>query len=152
MGWFGRKSRSGAPMDRAATREDVAHLKDFVRTRTGVEAYVEPRTMATETTIVLIAADGEWTRRRVAGPEAAAKLARTWDIPFYDAAVVGYPQRHARLDRAAPPRLSGPRGTADAAPERSGRCRGGRGQPPSARSVASWTRVRTATPVPPFGV
>lgn len=94
MGWFRRKPASGgAPMDRAATKDDVRHLADFVRSRQGVEAYVEPQTFATETTVVLVAADGEWTRRRVDGPREAYKLAEKWGVPAYDAGVVGYPPR-----------------------------------------------------------
>jgi hypothetical protein len=58
-----------------------------------VEAYLEPRTAVTETTVVLVASNGEWTRRRVDGAEAAASFARKHAIPLYDAASVGYPQR-----------------------------------------------------------
>ena len=59
----------------------------------GVEAYLEPRTAVTDTTIVLVARSGEWTRRRIDSPEAAAALARKQAIPLYEAAKVGYPQR-----------------------------------------------------------
>ena len=62
-------------------------------TRRGVEGYVEPRTAVTETTIVLVAADGEWTRRRIDGPDVARRLSRELTIPVYDAQVTGYPQR-----------------------------------------------------------
>ena len=78
---------------RTADPGDTAHLEEFARTRPGVEAFVEPRTAVTETTMVLVAADGEWTRRRVAGAQAAHSLARRLGIPSYDAAVVGYPPR-----------------------------------------------------------
>ena len=74
-------------------RQAEAHLTEFARTRTGVEAYIEPRTAVTDTTVVFVATSGEWTRRRVAGPQAAHALARTLGIPAYDAGVVGYPQR-----------------------------------------------------------
>ena len=40
-----------------------------------------------------VAADGEWTRRRIDGPEVARKLSRDLAIPVYDAQVTGYPQR-----------------------------------------------------------
>jgi hypothetical protein len=78
---------------RAADSADREHLLDFIRTRTGVEAYLEPRTAVTDTTVVLVAADGEWTRRRVGDAGAAAALARKHGIPLYEAARVGYPQR-----------------------------------------------------------
>jgi hypothetical protein len=88
---FWRKSRPGTL--RTATSADVEHLRQFISTRSGVEAYLEPRTTVTDTTVVLVAADGEWTRRRVDGPEAAASLTKKHAIPLYDAAKVGYPQR-----------------------------------------------------------
>ena len=71
----------------------MSHLAGFVRSRSGVEAFLEPRTAVTETTVVLVAGSGEWTRRRVAGADAAAAFARKHAIPLYDVAVVGYPQR-----------------------------------------------------------
>src|SRR6266567_2497182 len=89
---MGRSAGSGG-VDGRRLREDEAHLARFARSRGGVEAYVEPRTAVTETTMVLVAADGEWTRRRVPGPQAAHQLAHRLGIPAYDAAVVGYPQR-----------------------------------------------------------
>jgi hypothetical protein len=70
-----------------------AHLSDFARTRLGVEAYIEPRTAVTDTTVVFIATSGEWTRRRVRSPQQAHALARALGIPAYDAGVVGYPAR-----------------------------------------------------------
>lgn len=89
--WRRKKARPGTL--RGASSADLAHLADFIRTRTGVEAYVEPRTAVTDTTVVLVAADGEWTRRRVDGPDGAAAFAKKQSIPLYDAARVGYPRR-----------------------------------------------------------
>ena len=93
----GRRSPAAAPsrgtLDRGSGRADIRHLEEFVATRRGVEGYVEPRTAVTETTIVLVAADGEWTRRRIAGPDVARTLSRDLSIPVYDAQVTGYPQR-----------------------------------------------------------
>ena len=95
-----RAGRGGRPggdrrgtLDRGSQRADLAHLEQFVASRRGVEGYVEPRTAVTETTIVLVAADGEWTRRRIDGPEVARRLSRELTIPVYDAQVTGYPQR-----------------------------------------------------------
>ena len=86
-----RKQRPGTL--RAADSADVAHLLEFVRARQGVEAYLEPRTAVTDTTVVLVAATGEWTRRRVESADAAHSFARKHAIPLYDAGTVGYPQR-----------------------------------------------------------
>ena len=112
MGWFDRVRgprgaggrRRGRTLDRESGRADLAHLEQFATTRRGVEGYVEPRTSVTETTIVLVASDGEWTRRRIDGPEAARRLSRDLAIPVYDAQVTGYPQRmreYGKGDRSA---------------------------------------------------
>lgn len=79
--------------DRDATKADMKQLLEFTATRKGVEAYLEPKTSVTQTTVVLVAADGEWTRRRVESPQAAVALAKKLEIPCYDANRVGYPQR-----------------------------------------------------------
>ena len=92
MGLFSRRKRHAA-WDRGSTREDIRHLQEFASSRRGVEAYLEPVTMATETTVVLVADDGEWTRRRVETPEEARDLAQRWGIPIYDTQLVGYPPR-----------------------------------------------------------
>ena len=67
--------------------------------------YVEPRTSVTPTTVVLVATTGEWTRRRVSGPPAAAALAKDLGVPVYDVQLTRYPQRMrewtARQRRAA---------------------------------------------------
>ncbi|MFC4950859.1 oxidoreductase [Pseudonocardia sp. GCM10023141] len=93
MGLLGklRKARSGVL--RGAAGADESHLRDWTRAHQGVEAFVEPRTTVTETTMLLVAKEGEWTRRRISGPAAARKLARSLAIPVYDVQLVGYPQR-----------------------------------------------------------
>lgn len=96
MGPLRRLRRKGSEpgiMDREASRDDRKHIVEFAKTRRGVEAYVEPRTNVTEMTVVLVAADGEWTRRRIAGEAEARKLGKQLDIPVYDAQRTGYPQR-----------------------------------------------------------
>ena len=101
MGLFSKRSRSRRVdtggvrnlLDREATKEDLAHLREFATTKVGVEFYVEPETTATDTTAVAVASDGEWTRRRVGSPAAIGKLARDLRLPVYEAAVVGYPKR-----------------------------------------------------------
>jgi hypothetical protein len=107
-----KKGRPGTL--RAATSADLDHLADFISTRAGVEAYLEPRTAVTDTTVLLVAASGEWTRRRVDGPQAATAFATKHAVPLYDAARVGYPQRmrdwNARRKHAGevgPPGLAG---------------------------------------------
>lgn len=91
MGLFSRKPRAGTL--RTAADDDVTHLTAFAGSRSGVEGFVEPQTMTTATTLVLVATNGEWTRRRVASPKAAFDLGRKLAIPVYDVAATGYPQR-----------------------------------------------------------
>jgi hypothetical protein len=94
VAWFRRRKKAGpATGERPATPADLDHLEQFVRSRQGVEAFIEPRTTVTETTMMLIAHDGEWTRRRIGGPEAARRFAHKMAIPIYDVRLVGYPQR-----------------------------------------------------------
>ena len=99
MGWLRRtknrvrvaRGQGSAPghVDEAVT----THLTTFARSRRGVEAFVEPQTSVTRTTLLLVAYDGEWTRRVVPSPQWAHAFAESLQIPGYDAAVVGYPQR-----------------------------------------------------------
>lgn len=100
MGLFRRSSRRArdatAPAgvsQKEARDATLAHLQEFTRTRVGVEAYVEPETNVTPTTVMLVATDGEWTRRRVPDVRTALALARTLGIPVYDVQRTGYPQR-----------------------------------------------------------
>jgi hypothetical protein len=90
---LGRRAKPRPGTTRGASPHDLRHLEDFASTRSGVEGYLEPRTTVTETTLVLVADDGEWTRRRVDSPRAAADFARRRTMPLYDAAKVGYPKR-----------------------------------------------------------
>jgi len=92
----GRGSRrSSAVRDPAA---DLAYLHQWVAEHVGVEAYVEPETTVTEVTVVLVAADGEWTRRRAGGHAGARRLSDQLHIPVYDVQKVGYPQRMRDYD------------------------------------------------------
>jgi hypothetical protein len=71
VGLLSRRSKNRPGTLRSASSADVDHLSGFVGSRSGVEAYLEPRTTVTETTVLLVASTGEWTRRRVPGVEAA---------------------------------------------------------------------------------
>jgi len=93
MGLLDRLRRDRPGTLRSGGRGDEAHLREWTQTHEGVEAFVEPRTTVTDTTMVLVDKDGAWTRRRIAGPPAARKLARSLKIPVYDVQLVGYPQR-----------------------------------------------------------
>ncbi|GIF71762.1 hypothetical protein [Asanoa siamensis] len=106
MSWFRRrKATTARQAGRPTAQADLDHLENFVRSRRGVEAFIEPKTTVTETTVMLIAHDGEWTRRRIDGPEGARRFAHKLAIPIYDVRLVGYPQRmrdyNERRKRAA---------------------------------------------------
>lgn len=81
---------TGTKADRAAAERS---LEEWLDVRHGIEVFVEPKTTVTETTMLLVAHDGEFTRRAVPTEAAAAAFARERSLPFYDARVVGYPQR-----------------------------------------------------------
>ena len=70
-----------------------AYLEQFVRARTGVEGFIEPATTVTPTTLLLVAEDGEWTRRAVPDAATALGFGRKLSIPVYDVNLSGYPQR-----------------------------------------------------------
>lgn len=43
--------------------------------------------------MILVARDGEWTRRQVPNAREAAELATELSLPFYEIIRTGYPQR-----------------------------------------------------------
>ena len=94
-----RRRRRAAGVLRRAESADEKHLAEFIRTRRGVEGFVEPRTAVTDVTLLLVAHDGEWTRRRVPSVEWAHTFANRHAVPSYDAAVVGVPQRMREYNR-----------------------------------------------------
>ena len=93
MGLFSRGRRSAHKAERGAHAAALDHLEAFAADRRGVEGFVEPETPTTPTTLVLVAGDGEWTRRRVGTPEEAFALGSRLGMPVYDVAAVGYPAR-----------------------------------------------------------
>ena len=88
MGLFSRKSAGGSRGQRSQT---FAHFSEFVSTREGVSAYYEAATAREPAAVVLVAIDGEWTRRKVPDIKAAQKLASDLGIALYDVAASGYP-------------------------------------------------------------
>ena len=93
MGLFDRlrRSRASSPY-RPGVRSD-ATCSDWVAQRSGVEGFVEPKTTVTDLTVVLVAGDGEWTRRKAGSERDARRLSGQLQIPVYDVQKVGYPQR-----------------------------------------------------------
>ena len=91
--------RTGSTTVRASDRTDEVHLREFVAERHGVEGFVEPRTAVSDVTLLLVAHDGEWTRRRVPSVNWAHDFCNKHQVPSYDAAVVGVPQRMRDYNR-----------------------------------------------------
>jgi len=96
--WGGRRYGGGGTGTSVRTVEED-YLREFVTSRRGVEGFVEPRTAVSDVTLVLVARDGEWTRRRVPSVEWAHRFANQHGVPSYDAAVVGYPARMREYNR-----------------------------------------------------
>ena len=88
---FTRRDRPGTV--RSGGSAELDHLAAWASSRRGVEGFVEPETSTTSTTLVLVAGDGEWTRRRVRTPKDAFGFGASHGIPVYDVAAVGYPAR-----------------------------------------------------------
>ena len=100
MKWLRRRGAgdSGARPGKAGhskrgKSEDRKYLEEFVASRRGVEAYVEPQTAVRAASVVLVAADGEWTRRPVPDAATAFEWAHRLGIPCYDVNLLGYPKR-----------------------------------------------------------
>jgi hypothetical protein len=101
---FRRRGRAGsgggsAGGTRASDDADRGHLQKFIATRRGVEGFVEPRTTVTDVTLLLVAHDGEWTRRRVPSVKWAHDFANRNGVPSYDAGLVGIPSRMREYNR-----------------------------------------------------
>ncbi len=94
-----RNTQGGFTTVRNSDAKDQAHLVEFATSRRGVEGFVEPRTAVSDVTLLLVAHDGEWTRRRVPSVGWAHDFANSHGIPSYDAAVVGYPDRMRAYNR-----------------------------------------------------
>lgn len=100
--WRRRRGNASTPTHTASMDPDAeAHLRDFIATRIGVEGFLEPRTAVTDVTLLLVARDGEWTRRRVPSVAWAHDFANGLGVPSYDAAVVGVPARMREYNHRA---------------------------------------------------
>ena len=97
-----RRRRRKAPKAKTS-RADQSAVKDFFKTRKGVEAYLEPRTMDQALSVVLVAADGEWLRFSLPDDTWLRRFAQKRGMPVYDAGVLGYPKRMREYRRGDQP-------------------------------------------------
>lgn len=109
MSWL-RERFARARTKVRTSREDSAlpagvrdHLQDFAATRLGVEAWIEQPTGFNPASVLLVALDGEWTRRRVPSADWARDFAARNSLPAHDAGLVAYPRRMREWDEAHRP-------------------------------------------------
>jgi hypothetical protein len=99
VGWFDRFRRRAKPSGSAPSARTLNDLKEFMASRHGVEALVEPPTPVYAMTLCLVAADGEHIRRPVRDERQARSLCKDAGVPLYDARIVGYPRRMREYER-----------------------------------------------------
>ena len=90
-------------------------LLEFIESHSGVEAYVEPKTVMHPLSVVLIAGDGEHRRFPLFDDAYLRELAREHDLRIFDASRVGYPQRmrdYLKRQKARPGESAGADGEA----------------------------------------
>lgn len=71
-------------------------IVEFLDTHEGVEAYVEPKTVVSPKSVVLIDAVGEWRRFELKEDAYLRRLSAERVLPIFDAALTGYPARMRR--------------------------------------------------------
>jgi len=77
-----------------AERRD--EIVEFLDTHEGVEAYMEPKTVVSPKSVVLVDAVGEWRRFELTEDVYLRRLSAERALPIFDAALTGYPQRMHR--------------------------------------------------------
>jgi hypothetical protein len=68
-------------------------IVEFLESHEGVEAYVEPKTVVSPKSVVLIDAAGEWRRFELREDAYLRRLSTERVLPIFDAALTGYPAR-----------------------------------------------------------
>jgi hypothetical protein len=103
--WLKGETKRSAPSKSTqnASRTSTRELEQFVASRRGVEAFLEPKTAIYSTTLLLVAGDGEYLRRPIADRAQAVGLCDELTLPLYDAARVGYPKRMRDYDAGVRP-------------------------------------------------
>lgn len=92
MGLFAKKNSCGSASQRRAKKETIAHLSQFVASRAGVAAYYEAESTHNPSALVLVAMDGEWTRRKIPSLADAVDVAQDLGIELYEVTRSGYPR------------------------------------------------------------
>lgn len=108
MGFLDRfRRKRDTPTGPRASAKTLGELREFMSSREGVEAFIEPPTSIYAMTLCLVAADGEHLRRAVKDEKQAKELCSSNGVPIYDARIVGYPKRMRDYERGVKqPRIS----------------------------------------------
>ena len=100
MSWFDRfRRRSDKPGSPGSSAQAQSRLREFMTSREGVEAFVEPPTSVYAMTLCVVAADGEYLRQPIKDEKQAKRMCGEYGIPLYDARIVGYPKRMRDYER-----------------------------------------------------
>ena len=71
-------------------------IVEFLDTHEGVEAYIEPKTVVSPKSVVLIDVSGDWRRFDLKEDAYLRRLSADRVLPIFDAALTGYPPRMRR--------------------------------------------------------
>ena len=93
------RRRRETPSGPGPSAKAVADIREFLASRDGVEAFLEPPTSVYAMTLCLVAADGEYLRRPVKHERQAKTVCNEAGVPVYDARIVGYPRRMREYER-----------------------------------------------------
>jgi hypothetical protein len=87
-----RRRWNGPPVP--VERHDA--IEEFLHTHRGVEAYVEPETVVSRRSVVLVDGAGEWRRFPLREDSVLRRVAGDRGMPIFDASRTGYPSRMRR--------------------------------------------------------
>ena len=76
--------------------EQRTEIVEWLDAHAGVEAYVEPKTVMSPLSVVLVDGDGDWKRFELTEDRYLRRLAKDRSLPIFDAARTGYPSRMRR--------------------------------------------------------
>ncbi|HEX6400758.1 MAG TPA: hypothetical protein VF108_09885 [Actinomycetota bacterium] len=71
-------------------------MEEFLNAHAGAEAYVEPETVVSPRSVVLVDGAGEWRRFPLSDDSVLRRAAAERGMPILDASRTGYPSRMRR--------------------------------------------------------
>jgi hypothetical protein len=79
-----------------ASDQPPGAIEEFLNTHSGVEAYVEPETVISPRSVVLVDVDGGWRRFPLPDEGPLRRLSAKRGVAIFDASRTGYPPRMRR--------------------------------------------------------